>query len=452
MSNDIIEFDLPKASPSIIMVTGVGGGGSNAVNHMYEMGITDVTFMVCNTDKQALSRSAVPVKVRLGSEGLGAGNRPEKGREAALDNIEDVKDIFRENGTRMVFITAGMGGGTGTGAAPVIAKAAKDMGILTVAIVTIPFRSEGPKRINQAIVGIQEIKDSVDSLLIVNNENIQEIYGKLTLSEAFGKADDILATAAKGIAEIITEDYYINVDFADVETVMRDSGIALMGSARGSGDDRAISVTEEALSSPLLNHKDIKGAKNILLNIRSGETEVTMDELYQITEYIQKRTGTGADLIWGAGRDETLGDDISVTIVATGFEITSEEDLYALEFGSTVQKVISEMKDQAELTTECASESTTDEQEIDVVIEIDNTPEDKEIVEPAFKLGVNTGLVEQIVVEEIDIDELEKTPAYLRRKVTNQTIAPEGGKASRIVFRDDSAVKERSSGLLFGEE
>lgn len=451
MSNDIIEFDLPKASPSIIMVTGVGGGGSNAVNHMYEMGITDVTFMVCNTDKQALSRSAVPVKVRLGSEGLGAGNRPEKGREAALDNIEDVKEIFRENGTRMVFITAGMGGGTGTGAAPVIAKAAKDMGILTVAIVTIPFRSEGPKRINQAIIGIQEIKDSVDSLLIVNNENIQEIYGKLTLSEAFGKADDILATAAKGIAEIITEDYYINVDFADVETVMRDSGIALMGSARGSGDDRAISVTEEALSSPLLNHKDIKGAKNILLNIRSGNNEVTMDELYQITEYIQKRTGTGADLIWGAGRDQSLGDDISVTIVATGFEITSEEDMYAPEFGSAVKKIIAERMDQME----GSPVELADNQECDKTDEVEDVVEDKsepEVIEVVFKPVVSVDVVDPIVVEEIDIDEMEKTPAYLRRQTTTHTTTPDGGKASRIVFRDDSSVKERSSALLFGDE
>lgn len=310
------------------MVVGVGGGGSNAVNHMFKLGITDVSFMVCNTDRQALQRSPIPTKIRLGetlTEGLGAGNKPERGRAAAEESIEEIKEVFREKNIKMVFVTAGMGGGTGTGAAPVIAKAAKELGILTVAIVTIPFKTEGRRRIMQAIEGIEEIRHNVDSLLVVNNENIHEIYGELTLSEAFGKADDILATAAKSIAEIITQEYRVNVDFADVQTVMKDSGIALMGSARGSGESRAQEVAEAAMSSPLLNHKDISGAKNVLLNITSGSREVTLTETYQITQFMQERTGNdnSTDLIWGAGIDESLGDDIRITVIATGFDIDS---------------------------------------------------------------------------------------------------------------------------------
>lgn len=325
----MVEFvDIAPVSSSIIMVVGVGGGGSNAVNHMFKLGITDVSFMVCNTDRQALERSPIPTKIRLGetlTEGLGAGNKPERGKAAAEESLDEIKEVFLEKNIKMVFVTAGMGGGTGTGAAPVIAKAAKEMGILTVAIVTIPFKTEGRRRIMQAIEGIEEIRHNVDSLLVVNNENIHEIYGELTLSEAFGKADDILATAAKSIAEIITQEYRVNVDFADVQTVMKDSGIALMGSARGSGDNRALEVAEAAMSSPLLNHKDISGAKNVLLNITSGSREVTLTETYQITQFMQERTGNdnSTDLIWGAGTDESLGDDIRITVIATGFDIDS---------------------------------------------------------------------------------------------------------------------------------
>lgn len=339
----MVEFDdIKPVSPSIIMVVGVGGGGGNAVNHMAKLGIDDVSFMVCNTDQQALNRSPLKNKIPLGqtlTEGLGAGNKPERGRAAAEESIEEVKAAFRENNTKMVFVTAGMGGGTGTGAAPVIAKAAKEMGILTVAIVTIPFKTEGKRRIMQALQGIEEIRHNVDSLLVINNENIHEIYGDLTLSEAFGKADDILATAAKSIADIITQDYRINVDFADVQTVMKDSGIALMGSARGSGENRALEVAEAAVSSPLLNHRDISGAKNVLLNITSGSKEVTLTETYQITEFVQQRTHNNnqTDLIWGAGTDESLGDDIRITVIATGFDIDSipaVSDRYAEVMGN----------------------------------------------------------------------------------------------------------------------
>ncbi len=331
MSSDIMNFDLEKSSGAIIKVIGVGGGGGNAVNHMYHQGIKDVGFMVCNTDAQALQNSPIPLKVQLGAsltEGRGAGNKPEIGREAAIENINDVKNTI-EGTTKMVFITAGMGGGTGTGAAPVIAEACKDLNILTVGIVTLPFRNEGRRRIKQAIDGIAEMESHVDSLLVINNERIREMYGDFKISEAFAKADNVLATAAKGIAEIITVPGYINVDFADVETVMRKSGVALMGSAKAEGEDRALKAVEEALNSPLLNNNDIKGAQNILLNITSGKEEVTMDEIGQITDYIQSKAGHDADLIWGNGIDEALGDEISVTVIATGFSVSSIPEMMA---------------------------------------------------------------------------------------------------------------------------
>jgi cell division protein FtsZ len=328
--DDLMNFDLPANSHSIIKVLGIGGGGGNAVNHMYALGIKDVDFIVCNTDAQALANSPVPVKIQLGeslTEGRGAGNKPEIGRQAAIENLNDVIEVL-SNHTKMIFITAGMGGGTGTGAAPVIAKASKELGILTVAIVTIPFRNEGQRRINQALEGIAEIESHVDSLLVINNEKIRSIYGDLRVSEAFAKADDILAIAAKGIAEIITVHGYINVDFADVETVMTSSGVAIMGSAKSEGEDRAVKAVQDALRSPLLNDNDIKGAKNILINITSGTEEVTMDEIGQITDYIQECAGTEADLIWGNGVDEKLGNQLSVTIIATGFGTNSIPDLY----------------------------------------------------------------------------------------------------------------------------
>jgi len=325
MSNEIMNFDLTVNTGSIIKVIGVGGGGGNAVNHMYYQGIRDVDFMVCNTDAQALINSPVPYKVQLGSsltEGRGAGNKPETGREAAIENIEDVKKVLGNN-TKMVFITAGMGGGTGTGGAPVIAQAARELGILTVGIVTIPFRNEGRRRIKQAVEGIAAMEAHVDSLLVINNERIREMYGDSKISDAFAKADNILTTAAKGIAEIITVPGYINVDFADVETVMRNSGVALMGTGIASGVNRAVIAVEQALNSPLLNNNDILGARNILLNITSGIEEITMDEIGDITDFVQEKAGNSADLIWGNGVDESLGDKISVTIIATGFSTSS---------------------------------------------------------------------------------------------------------------------------------
>jgi cell division protein FtsZ len=319
-NTEAMKFDLPEQS-SIIKVIGVGGGGSNAVNHMYRQGIRGVDFVVCNTDKQALDMSPVPNKIVLGAaltEGRGAGSLPEVGRNAAIENIEDIRNLLANN-TKMCFITAGMGGGTGTGAAPIIAGIARELGILTVAIVTVPFMFEGKKRRQQAEDGLEQLKQNVDTLLVVCNDKLREMYGNLKLSDAFSHADDVLSTAAKSIAEIISLTQQINVDFADVCTVMRNSGVAIMGSANASGENRATRAVEMALSSPLLNDNNITGARYVLLNIISGATEITMDELGEITDYIQEAAGQTAEIIKGYGVDETLGESVNVTIIATGF-------------------------------------------------------------------------------------------------------------------------------------
>lgn len=316
-----MNFNIPKEESSIIKVIGVGGGGSNAVNHMYKQGIRGVDFVVCNTDQQALDMSPVPKKIALGSsltEGRGAGAQAEVGRNAAIENLDDIREVL-ENNTKMVFITAGMGGGTGTGAAPVIAEIAREMGILTVGIVTVPFTFEGKKRKMQAEKGLEELKKHVDTVLVISNDKLREMYGNLKLSEAFHQADDVLTIGAKGIAEIITVEGYVNVDFEDVRTVMTNSGVAIMGSATTSGQDRAIKAVEQALASPLLNNNNIYGASNILLYISSGKEEVTMDEVAEITDYIQEEAGMDADVIWGNGTDEDLGDKLVLTIIATGF-------------------------------------------------------------------------------------------------------------------------------------
>ena len=315
---DMLKFDLPKNQSSIIKVIGVGGGGSNAVTHMYNQGIKGVDFILCNTDAQALSSSPIPTKIQFGGRGLGAGSIPSVGKEAALENIDQIKELLETN-TKMLFITAGMGGGTGTGGAPVLASIAREMGILTVGIVTLPFAFEGRKRRMQADAGIEELRKYVDTLLIISNDRLREQYGNLKLSEAFSKADDILTTAAKGIAEIITVTGYINVDFEDVKTVMKDSGVAIMGSGLAEGEDRAMQAVEMALTSPLLNDNNIEGASNILLYIASGDEEISMDEVTEITDYIQEKAGSTAEIIWGNGTDPSLGNKISVTLIATGF-------------------------------------------------------------------------------------------------------------------------------------
>jgi cell division protein FtsZ len=316
----MITFE-PKQRPAYIKVLGVGGGGSNAVNHMFTQGIKGVDFVVCNTDVQALESSPVPVKIEMGNKGgLGAGSKPEVGRTAAEESIEKIKETLTED-TQMLFITAGMGGGTGTGAAPIIAKQARELGILTVGIVTLPFSWEGRRRKQQAEAGIEEIKKYVDTLLVISNDKLREQYGNQTVSEAFAKADNVLTSAAKGIAELITVTGYINIDFQDVKTVIEDSGKAIMGSATAEGEGRALLAIEEAMSSPLLNDNDIKGAQNILLYIMTGSEDLTMDEITEITDYVQQECGSDneADVIWGNGKDEALGNKIGITIIATGF-------------------------------------------------------------------------------------------------------------------------------------
>ncbi len=336
---DSVNIQSGDVTASKIMVIGVGGGGSNAVRHMYDRGIHNVLFMVCNTDKQALDKNPVPFKMQIGRDltgGLGAGNRPERGREAALESRDDIRDALEKSGVKMVFVTAGMGGGTGTGAAPVIAEVAKELGMLTIAIVTVPFRYEGDKRIRQAVSGIAEMRKHVDSLLIIDNENINRMYGDLTFSEAFGKADDILTNAAKCIAETITNERRVNVDFADVETTMSNSGVAIMGFAVADVDTDNIAATliEEALMSPLLSYSDISGAQNLLVNISWKDKELTMNAVTAINKHVQAAAGPGANLIWGSGYDDTLEDGkASVVIVATGFADRSSQHDFEVYMG-----------------------------------------------------------------------------------------------------------------------
>ena len=317
-NSDMFKPNLEKPA-NYIKVIGVGGGGGNAVNHMLEEGIQGVDFVLCNTDYQALLRSTVPSKVHLGKRELGAGNDPAVGREAALSSEEEIDKLMDEH-TKMVFVTAGMGGGTGTGAAPVVARIAKDKGMLTVGIVTIPFECEGRRRKQQAQAGIEELRKHVDTLIVISSDKLRDEYGNMKLTEAFKKADDVLTTAAKGIAEIITVTGYVNVDFEDVKTVMKDSGKAIMGTGRASGENRAEEAIKLAINSPLLNDNNIEGAKNILLYITSGTDEVSLDEVVEITEYAQSICGNCSDVIWGNGVDESLGDAISVTLIATGFD------------------------------------------------------------------------------------------------------------------------------------
>ncbi len=323
MTENAYSFEIPKHHKSIIKVIGVGGGGSNAVNHMFNQGIREVEFVVCNTDHQALNSSPVPNKLQIGTnltQGLGAGANPDKGREAAMESREEIRDLLSDD-TKMVFITAGMGGGTGTGAAPVIAQVARELDILTVGIVTAPFSFEGKKKMELAKQGIAELKKSCDTVLVILNDKLREVFGNLSIRNAFAQADNVLTTGAKGIAEIITVPGYVNVDFEDVKTVMSQSGTAVMGTAQAEGEGRALRAAEEALNSPLLNEKDIHGAQKVLLSIISGEeAELQMDELSEITDYITDMAGDDAEVIFGHGIDSELGESIRVTVIATGFD------------------------------------------------------------------------------------------------------------------------------------
>lgn len=342
LSGDIV-FNLPKSRSQAIKVIGVGGGGSNAVNYMFEQGIAGVEFVICNTDSQALANSPVPTRIQLGqaiTEGLGAGANPEVGEQSAIESMDDVKAVLDE-GTKMVFITAGMGGGTGTGAAPVIAGIAKEMDILTVGIVTAPFFFEGRMRLEQAEKGIEKLRQNVDSLIVINNDKLRELYGNLGFKNGFSKADEVLTTAAKGIAEVITQHYAMNIDLRDARTVLKNSGTAIMGSAQGSGENKAKDAISSALDSPLLNNNKITGARNVLLLILSGNNEITMDEIGVINDYIQQEAGNSANIIMGIGEDLDLGDSISVTVVATGFP--TEDQAYT---GKEEQKIIHTLEEE----------------------------------------------------------------------------------------------------------
>jgi cell division protein FtsZ len=381
---DNIAFDLPKNKSNVIKVIGVGGGGSNAINHMFQSGINGVDFIICNTDAQALENSPVPNKIQLGvslTEGLGAGANPEVGEQAAMESMEDIKTML-EHTTKMVFITAGMGGGTGTGAAPIIAKAAKEMGVLTVGIVTTPFQFEGMPRCKQAQTGIERLRDNVDSLIVINNNKLRDIYGNLGYKAGFSKADEVLSTAAKGIAEVITHHYTQNIDLRDAKTVLSNSGTAIMGSANASGSARANEAISKALDSPLLNDNKITGAKNVLLLIVSGSQEITIDEIGEINDFIQLEAGHGANIIMGIGEDEGLGDAIAVTIIATGFASDQQDDIVNTES----KRIIHTLEDEQKAVHDLSAEKPAPSFDINVPLDepvIKHQLED--VVEPEIK-------------------------------------------------------------------
>ncbi len=420
--------ELPKDKSSIIKVIGVGGGGGNAVNHMYSEGIQGVDFFICNTDAQALEKSPIINKVQIGSsltEGRGAGSNPEIGRKAAEESIQDIMESLGAN-TQMVFVTAGMGGGTGTGAAPVIAKAARDRGILTVGIVTTPFMFEGNKRCTAAFHGIEEIRDSVDSLLVVSNDRIKEIYGNLPISKAFGYADNILATAAKGIAEIITIAGSINVDFEDVKTAMTDSGVSIMGMGTSEGDDRAMRAVSQALNSPLLDDNKIQGASDLLVNISYGDEEATMDEYATINEYLQAETGSDANLKCGLCYDENLGRSLSVTVIATGFD-QAKNRYNAIAQDSGVEFDLGDVNVHENMT----AEELDAEKQITIFDTLRITAKEND---KRGTSGTNQ-------TNEEGIDKMENIPAYKRKNITLNEV----NHSSEIEISRTSLVDEPES-------
>lgn len=357
-----IKFDLPKNQSNVIKVIGVGGGGSNAINHMFRQGIKGVDFIICNTDSQALENSAVPNKIQLGvnlTEGLGAGANPDVGQQSAIESIAEIEKMLDRN-TKMVFITAGMGGGTGTGAAPVIAQLAKERDILTVGIVTLPFSFEGKVRLEQAHAGIDKLRKQVDSLIVINNNKLREVYGNLGFKAGFSKADEVLATASRGIAEVITHHYTQNIDLKDAKTVLANSGTAIMGSALATGENRAKDGIIAALDSPLLNDNKIKGAKNVLLLIVSGSDEITIDEIGEINEYIQSEAGHNANIIMGVGEDESLENSISITIIATGFDIEQQREIVNVEPTKIIHVLGEEQKNTFDLSKSTITALTTE--------------------------------------------------------------------------------------------
>ncbi len=462
-------FDIPKMEKSIIKVLGVGGGGSNAVSYMFKQGINGVDFAICNTDNQAMEGSQVPVKIRLGPEltgGRGAGSRPQMGKQACIESIDAIRDFILD-GTKMLFVTAGMGGGTGTGAAPIIAKAAREADILTVGIVTLPFTFEGSRRKRQALEGLEEMKNNVDALIVISNDKLRELHGDLKLSDAFSKADNILTTAARGIAEIITMEGYVNVDFEDVNTVMRESGVAIMGTASYEGENRARKAVQAALNSPLLEDNDIRGAQHILLNISSGRVEVTMDEVFEITEYVQAEAGYGTDLIWGNCYDESLGERLSVTIIATGFEqnimkgdkaenqkimVGIDEDMgiaikgadkdddFEITNERTVEfePVIKAPEPMIEKTKHTYNEPYVRQDETEKREEIRRTLREKEAARKNEEVTPSMNINPSRMQNSEWIAEMTKVPAFARRKVQLDDVTPSSElKMSRLTVTDD---------------
>ena len=446
-----LAFELTPNRSSIIKVIGVGGGGNNAINYMYKQGIKDVNFVICNTDSQALESSPVSVKIQLGqelTEGLGAGSNPEKGKQSAIDSIDEIDSLLSGN-TKMVFITAGMGGGTGTGATPVIAQRAKEMGILTVGIVTLPFKFESRLRYNQAIEGVKALQDKVDSLLLINNEKLREMYGNLPISQAFSKADNVLLVAAKGIAEIITGRGYVNVDFADVSTIMRNSGLAIMGSAYGHGPNRAIEAIQEALNSPLLNNNDITGAKSVLLNVTYGTSEISMDELSDITDFVYNSISEDAHFIWGMGVDESIGDGINVTIVATRFHGNNIPD--AIKTETRKEVLILDEKSVPAKDLNQANQKDKDYDDISIRDVSDVKPVNTDQRIPDIIPGRNN--IQQVISPAVNprpirfyenpgmVDAMENEPAYMRKKIQTD-VEPKEDKPDSGKISDFSVGKD----------
>jgi len=422
-----ISFDLPKNQSNVIKVIGVGGGGSNAINHMFKQGIKGVDFIVCNTDSQALQNSSVPNKIQLGvhlTEGLGAGANPEVGQQSAIESIADIEKMLDSN-TKMVFITAGMGGGTGTGAAPVIAQLAKERDILTVGIVTIPFQFEGKVRAEQALLGVEKLRKQVDSLIVINNNKLREVYGNLGFKAGFSKADEVLATASRGIAEVITHHYTQNIDLKDAKTVLSNSGTAIMGSATATGENRAKDAIISALDSPLLNDNKIIGAKNVLLLIVSGSNEITIDEIGEISDHIQTEAGFNANIIMGVGEDETLGESIAVTIIATGFNIEQQNEIVNTEPKKIIHSLDGDQKLERDLTNKTVNPFQ---------INNDNSGSDDKIVFELLEDDEPVAVTDEPIINE---NELIMISEYIKSlDVTFEIVSPRKPTEFRVVNQE----------------
>ena len=448
-----INFDLPKNKSNVIKVIGVGGGGSNAINYMFQQGIMGVDFVVCNTDAQALEKSAVPIKIQLGAsltEGLGAGANPDVGRQSAQESYDDLHTLLSTQ-TKMVFITAGMGGGTGTGAAPIIARMAKDLDVLTVGIVTMPFQFEGKIRLEQAQKGMEELKNNVDSLIVINNNKLREVYGNLGFKAGFSKADEVLATAARGIAEVITHHYTQNIDLKDAKTVLTNSGSAIMGSASASGANRAQESIVKALDSPLLNDNKITGCKNVLLLIVSGEEEITIDEIGEINDFIQSEAGNNTNIIMGVGDDPELGDSISVTIIATGFNSDQQHEIVNTEAKKVIhtleedQPFVHDLTEKKEVTSAFSAPIITSEVkepvvkftlEDDLVEEVAETSMEQALVQKNIPDDTQILLTEDLLDLDVVFEEVGVEEAVAEIEVEPEFISPS------FVLEEKSEIEE----------